>query len=152
MTQSERRLKGVSEMTAERLAELRRIAEAATPGPWRIPGAHVFRVVAPETQNQGDPYYPWAVIADADPHSVDGEQAAVNACYIAAFHPPTVLALLDEIERLRREREVLAEAVMGWQRYLERDVGTEIVHIRTLEAHGGALALLSSEKGGGGDV
>ena len=31
---SERRLGSVSEMTAERLAELRRIAEAATPGPW----------------------------------------------------------------------------------------------------------------------
>ena len=56
-----------------------------------------------------------------------------------------------EIERLRREREVLAEAVMGWQRYLERDVGTEIVHVRTLEAHGRALALLGGEEGGGDD-
>lgn len=56
-----------------------------------------------------------------------------------------------EIERLRREREMLAEAVMGWQRYLERDVGTEIVHVRTLEAHGRALALLDGEKGGGDD-
>ena len=56
-----------------------------------------------------------------------------------------------EIERLRRDREVLAEAVGGWQRYLERDVGTEIVHVRTLEAHGRALALLGGEEGGGDD-
>ena len=72
--------------------------------------------------------------------------------FIPAFAPATALALLDEIERLRREREVLAEAVMGWQRYLERDVGTEIVHIRTLEAHGRALALLGGEEGGASDA
>ena len=33
MTQRERRLEGVGELTPERLAEWRRIAEAATPGP-----------------------------------------------------------------------------------------------------------------------
>jgi len=86
-----------------------------------------------DTQESGEGFTPEAMDA--------------NARHIATFDPPTVLALLDEIERLRREREVLAEAVMGWQRYLERDVGTEIVHIRTLEAHGRALALL---EGGGG--
>lgn len=101
----------MADLTPDRLQELRRIAEAATPGPWGIPGENVFRVVAPETQNQGDPYYRWAVIADADPSSVDGEQAAANACYIAAFHPPTVLAMLDEIERLRRELDTLAGVV-----------------------------------------
>ena len=36
MTQSERRLTSVDELTPERLAELRRIAEAATPGPWAV--------------------------------------------------------------------------------------------------------------------
>ena len=35
----------------------------------------------------------------------------VNAAEKPDFDPPTVLALLDEIERLRREREVLAEAL-----------------------------------------
>lgn len=139
----------MANLTSERLQELRRIAETATPGPWRIiPGTNVFSVVAPETQNQRYPYYRWAVIADTDPSSVDGEQAVANACYIAAFHPSTVLAMLDEIERLWREREVLATAVMGWQRYLERDLGTGRVHLTTLEAHEHALALLDGEKVG----
>jgi len=35
----------------------------------------------------------------------------VNAAEKPDFDPPTVLALFDEIERLRREREVLAEAL-----------------------------------------
>src|SRR5690606_23791464 len=79
------------------------------------------------------------------------DEDLANARHIATFDPPTVLALLDEIERLRWERETLAAAVMGWQRYLERDVGTEIVHVRTLEAHGRALALLDGEEGGVGE-
>lgn len=133
----------MSNLTPERLVELRRIAEAATPGPWEVVGLAGY----------GGPY------ALRMPHrsgrtwyGVEGIKRREDAEYFVAMNRNTVLALLDEIERLRREREVLAEAVMGWQRYLERDVGTEIVHIRTLEAHGGALALLSSEKGGGGDV
>jgi len=103
-------------MTPDRLRELRRIAEAATPGPWEIPVANVFRVVAPKARHHNPPSgkappYPWAIIADADTEGTSGEQAASNMQYISTFDPPTVLALLDEIERLRREREVLAEAL-----------------------------------------
>lgn len=132
----------MAEMTPDRLAELRRIAEAATPGPLTMHLCDDAR---------------YAAFVDAPHLGPDAPELAVflierDARFFAEFDRDTVLAMLDEIERLRREREVLAEAVMGWQRYLERDVGTEIVHIRTLEAHGGALALLSSEKGGGGDV
>src|SRR5690606_17625289 len=112
----ERRCLGVSEMTPDRLRELRRIAEAATPGPWEIPAANVFRVVAPKAGHHNPPSgkappYPWAIIADADTEGTSGEQAASNMQYISTFDPPTVLALLDEIERLRREREVLAEVL-----------------------------------------
>lgn len=57
-------------LTLERLQELRRIAEAATPGPEEI--------ITPS-------------------HPV--------------FDSTTVLVLLDEIERLRRERKVLAEVL-----------------------------------------
>jgi len=129
-------------MTPERLAELRRIAEAATPGPWWVDGWEVrtkdgdrfIASIAPAFQGASPDASCWEVDA--------------NIQYIAAFASTTALALLDEIERLRKEREVLAEAVMGWQRYLERDVGTERVHVKTLEAHGRALALL---EGGGGE-
>src|SRR5690606_36583995 len=118
----------MAELTPDRLDELHRIAEVATPGPYEVVGLAGY----------GGPY------ALRMPHrsgrtwyGVEGIKRREDAEYIATFDPPKVLALLDEIERLRREREILAEAVMGWQRYLERDVGTEIVHIRTLEAHGG---------------
>ena len=127
----------MTDLTPERLAEWRRIAEAATPGPWEVVGLAGY----------GGPY------ALRMPHrsgrtwyGVEGIKRREDAEYFAAMNRNTVLALLDEIERLRREREVLAEAVMGWQRYLERDVGTEIVHVRTLEAHGRALALIAGGK------
>lgn len=59
-------------MTDEQKAALRALAEAATPGPWNA-----------ETLpfDYGMP-----------PHDAD---------YIAAAHPAAVLALLDEVERLR---------------------------------------------------
>src|SRR5690606_3798435 len=115
----------MSGMTSERLEELRRIAEAATPGPWGMnPENGLVDEAATLTPVCG---MVWVRTE---------EQTLANATHIASFDPSTVLVLLDEIERLRRERAVLAEAVMGWQRYLERDVGTETVHVRTLEAHG----------------
>lgn len=76
----------MSGLTVERLAELRRIAEAA------------------------------AIIADADTKGTSGEQAASIMLYIAEFDPPTVLALLDEIERLRRI-ETAAKRVRATHRY-----------------------------------
>ena len=137
----------MSDMNPERIAELRRIAEAATPGPWAWrmnKDGRILDLITLETGYNEEIITPSHVSA----------WLQVNRSlrdFIPAFDPTTVLALLDEIERLRREREVLAEAVMGWQRYLERDVGTEIVHVRTLEAHGRALALLGGEEGGGDD-
>lgn len=85
----------------EMLATLRSIAEAATPGPWAIPAANVFRVIAPDAPHTNPgPYtpYPWRVVADMGEH--DG--TAADARHIASFSPDTVFALIDEIERLRR--------------------------------------------------
>ncbi len=84
-----------STLTPERLAELRRIAEAATPGPWEVVGLAVY----------GGPY------ALRMPHrsgrtwyGVEGIKRREDAEYFVAMNRNTVLALLDEIERLRRER------------------------------------------------
>src|SRR5690606_26615746 len=104
MTQSERRLGSVGELTPERLAELRRIAEAATPGPWRISGdGPVDRFVIASTERDH--------IAETTRGGSFTNEDLANAYHIATFDPPTVLALLNEIERLRREREALAEAL-----------------------------------------
>lgn len=69
---------------------LRRLAEAATPGPWHDK-MHC-------TVNSGHPHF--EVVADTE---MDHERMTENAAYIAAVHPAAVLALLDEVERLRAE-------------------------------------------------
>jgi len=90
----------MSGMTSDRLEELRRIAEAATPGPWGMnPENGLVDEAATLTPVCG---MVWVRTE---------EQTLANAQHIAAFDPTTCLALLDEIERLRRERKVLAEAL-----------------------------------------
>jgi hypothetical protein len=82
----------VAELTQERLAELRRIAEAATPGPYEVVGLAGY----------GGPY------ALRMPHrsgrtwyGVEGIKRREDAEYFVAMNRNTVLALLDKIEALR---------------------------------------------------
>mgnify|MGYP001389431823 CR=1 FL=1 len=110
----------MTDLTPERLAELRRIAEAATPGPWRVNkygsiGAGELGI---------DP-----VIANVEPFWSKEEREKYgdhgdNARHIATFDPPTVLALLDEIERLEHEvmhlRDFLAESEAKASRLRQR--------------------------------
>ena len=71
--------------------ELRRLAEAATPGPWMVSGGWVVSSRA----NIADCSWAWDRVAD-QPHMV-----ADDLRYIAVMHPQTTLALLDEINELR---------------------------------------------------
>ncbi len=85
------------------LSELREKAKAAHPGP--------FDIWKAKTQSDGG--YDWAVTTKVlgenrclyECINVIGEglrvNAAANAAFIAAANPSTILALLDEIERLR---------------------------------------------------
>ena len=82
----------MSGLTAERLAELRRIASAATPGPWEVVGLAGY----------GGPY------ALRMPHrsgrtwyGVEGIKRREDAEYFVAMNRNTVLALLDRIEALQ---------------------------------------------------
>ena len=80
-------------MTDDDIKRLRRLAEQATPGPWRV-------------NMKGHSYHEVARVNDleiAPPNSVDLSHWTVDAAYIAAASPDVVLALLDEIERLRRD-------------------------------------------------
>lgn len=91
----------MSDLTPERLAELRRIAEAATPGPLTMHLCDDAR---------------YAAFVDAPHLGPDAPELAVflierDARFFAEFDRDTVLAMLDEIERLRREREVMAEVL-----------------------------------------
>jgi len=109
----------MTDLTPERLQKLRRIAEAATPGPWWVDGWEArakdgdrfIASIAPAFQGASPDASCWEVDA--------------NIQHIAAFASATALALLDEIERLRREREVLADVLKA---VYERDK-----HIRTCD-------------------
>ncbi|EMO9845308.1 ead/Ea22-like family protein [Pseudomonas aeruginosa] len=92
-------------------AELRRVAKAATPGPWScnrhwaIVGGPTLEFTNGAAQQQ---------IAMACWQSwMHEEELRNNAEFIAANNPKTVLALLDEIDRLKAENEELRGALQA---------------------------------------
>src|SRR5690606_2803878 len=142
----------MADLTPDRLQELRRIAEAATPGPWRVnkygPTRRIMSIGAGKYGT--DP-----VIANVETFWSKREQEkygdhGANAVHIATFDPPTVLALLDEIERLRKEREVLAEVLTHVYTCEDCECalcpqGAELSY-RAYRALGEAMDLLDDEK------
>lgn len=87
--------------------KLRELASAATPGPWttKAERQRPRAIVAAGTEQ----------IADAAEHvHWTDQQCERNAAYIAAAHPGAVLALLDQLEQARKERDVTAEAIATW--------------------------------------
>lgn len=72
--------------------ELKRLAEAATPGPWAYDGSYV----CPARTEDGTTYVElWRSIADC--HQPE------NTKFIAAANPAVVLALIAEVEGLRAQ-------------------------------------------------
>ena len=97
------------EMTPERLAELRRIAQMATPGPWERDGRIVYALTHYGYRNGIEQRANKVTISVQKGHDCSAEEADAVALHIATFDPRMVLALLDEIERLRREREEIVD-------------------------------------------
>lgn len=88
----------MTDITPERIAELRRLAEAATPGPWEL----IPRAAA----NRDDPE-PFVVFEWHEsqygryPENDSTLLGDEDAAYIAAANPATMLALLDALEAER---------------------------------------------------
>ncbi|WP_225002151.1 ead/Ea22-like family protein [Pseudomonas aeruginosa] len=80
-------------------AELRRLAKAATPGPWEYQAT--LKILAADMTS---------IVLIALSHANYREDEA-NSRLIAAANPKTILALLDEIDRLKAENEVLRGAL-----------------------------------------
>ncbi|HCI1946324.1 TPA: ead/Ea22-like family protein [Pseudomonas aeruginosa] len=80
-------------------AELRRLAKAATPGPWEYQAP--LKILAADRTS---------IVLIALSHANYREDEA-NSRLIAAANPKTILALLDEIDRLKAENEALREAL-----------------------------------------
>jgi len=116
----------VDRLTPDRLTELRRIAEAATPGPWRLRTDPRYDDVPPDR---------FVIASDERAHIVETTQGGswtdedlANARYISTFDPPTVLSLLDEIESLRRKLVDASDALI----WMGNKV-TEALHALTSE-------------------
>src|SRR5687768_15286619 len=91
-------------MTGERLAELERLCEAATPGPWYAPeqlGGHVWGDRALGQQSNEILYH--HKVADCTYHADGGfEQRGQNAAFIAAART-ALPELIAEVRRLWAE-------------------------------------------------
>lgn len=106
----------LTDLTPAALAEMRKKAEAATPGPWDVypqPVADRLAAVAEmvEQINLTDPFVGTVYLLNADgkcPATTGcGPTSEANAAHIAANHPGQTLALIDEIEALREQRDTL---------------------------------------------
>ncbi|CDO80860.1 ead/Ea22-like family protein [Pseudomonas aeruginosa] len=78
-------------------AELRRLAKAATPGPWRVQTGCSWRRIGTDS-GDGDVLRPCTHPHDGWPDIV---APAENLKYIASANPKTILALLDEIDGMK---------------------------------------------------
>ncbi|WP_071571817.1 ead/Ea22-like family protein [Pseudomonas aeruginosa] len=86
-------------------AELRRLAKAATPGPWRVQTGCSWRRIGTDS-GDGDVLRPCTHPHDGWPDIV---APAENLKYIASANPKTILALLDEIDGLSDELSACTE-------------------------------------------
>jgi len=89
----------MTDLTPERLQELRRIAEAATPGPWAwrmSKDGRILDLIALETG------YNEEIITPSHINAWLQVKGGLKD-FIPAFEPATVLALLDRIEALERQ-------------------------------------------------
>ena len=93
--------------------ELRKLAEAATPGPWEFDG---YQMISKDPSLN----YGTRIVLDAEEGHVYSEYSSdaasldvtpQNADFIAAANPSAVLALLDENARLRAQVGELKEAL-----------------------------------------
>jgi hypothetical protein len=84
-------------MSAIDTKSLRELAQGATKGPWVSHEENGFPyVLGPDDELLGGP----VTIADGSEHL-----SIADAAYIAAASPDVILGLLDEVERLRAERD-----------------------------------------------
>lgn len=104
------------------IQELKRLAEAATKGPWEIT----------EEEGWDEAWCDWHRVG---PFSLTGGKANNDSRYIAAASPDTILALIEENERLRRVRIAAQEQLdymdlCGDKGDLERNLRTALEGVK----------------------
>jgi uncharacterized small protein (DUF1192 family) len=125
-------------MTHSELDQLRDLAQAATPGPWRVEAqGHAPQQVA-RVNN----------LEVAPPASVELAHCATDAAYIAAVSPDVVLGLIDEVLTSRRRigaLTTLTDAQTARLQSYMNDGAKRAEAINTLASEREANALLTDE-------
>jgi hypothetical protein len=117
-------------LSAEKLADLRAKAEAATPGPWTWAGDEPW-LCAPDLAHVVEDGS-GTIVVESNWESAEGHDAE----YLSAVDPTTVLALLDAVDRLRAEVKLFQARVRIEPSDIER-LGLTLETARTvLLAHG----------------
>lgn len=93
--------------------ELRRLAQAATPGPWYVTGK-LTRYV--EARIDGGLIQEVAACGPTKADGGYGPQQEANARLLAAANPATILELLDRLEAAEKERDVLKAKIEAMER------------------------------------
>ncbi|WP_324628478.1 ead/Ea22-like family protein [Pseudomonas aeruginosa] len=93
-------------------AELRRLAEVATPGPWVTDAQQNGAIFNIESES-GDMCIAMSQENPAPTRLEINEQRRANAEWIAAANPKAIIALLDEIDGLKAEKDALRGALQA---------------------------------------
>lgn len=101
-------------VSPERLQRIRELAQKATPGPWKVSGKFTCQVVVDYQPQKGraggygsgDDFV--CFLNDGENGTYNDEKEQTNtAAYIAAVYPGVVLAMCEEIARLRKQVALL---------------------------------------------
>ena len=113
-------------MTTPNIEELRKLAEAATPGPWAFGTFHRLLVVQADKHGYADKH---SAIADIGAGSIPWDATAESmheyndAEYIAAANPAAVITLLDQLQSQAERIKELEEEIGGWHEDQKENIG-----------------------------
>ena len=93
--------------------KLRRLAQAATPGPWYVTGK-LTRYV--EARIDGELIQEVAACGPTKADGGYGLQQEANASLIAAANPATISELLDRLEAAEKERDALRAKIEAMEK------------------------------------
>ncbi|HCC4913449.1 TPA: ead/Ea22-like family protein [Pseudomonas aeruginosa] len=96
--------------------KLKELAELATPGPWVVDAQQSGAIFNIESES-GDLCIAMSQENPASTRLEMNEQRRVNAEFIAAANPQAILALLDEIDRLKAEKDAFRSALKPFADY-----------------------------------
>ena len=115
--------------------KLRELAQKATPGPW-----HYFEYPKYKEHHVSLPIAGSGMLRALFSDGCETDNPAADAEYIAAANPATVLALLDEIDRLRADKAHVTTMLESTSKLLNDAIdlvekkNSQLVRLRKIES------------------